>query len=76
MLEEDPEVMLAVWKNIFIKLLGFLALVLMVGILFNLVLALLVLTVQRWRRTKRAEATGTRRTPREGTMKPRAPDGK
>ena len=69
--------MLAVWKNIFIKFLGFLALVLMVGILFNLVLALLVLTVQRWRRTRRAEATGTRRTPtREGTMKSRDPDGK
>ena len=46
MLEEDPEVMLAIWRNIFIKLLGFLALVLMVGILFNLVLALLVLTVE------------------------------
>ena len=76
MLEEDPEVMLAAWKNIFIKLLGFLALVLMVGILLNLVLALLALTVQRWRRTKRTEATGTRRMPKEGTMKPRAPDGK
>ena len=68
MLEEDPEVMLAVWKNIFIKLLGFLALVLMVGILLNLVLALLALTVQRWRRTKRTEATGTRKMPKEGIV--------
>ena len=76
MLEEDPEVMLAAWKNIFIKLLGFLALVLMTGILLNLILALLALTVQRWRRTRRMEATGTRRMPKEGAMKPRAADEK
>ena len=79
MLKEDPEVMLAAWKNIFIKLLGFLALVLMTGILLNLILALLsllALTVQRWRRTRRMEATGTRRMPKEGAMKPRAADEK
>ena len=76
MLEEDPEVMLAAWKNIFIKMLGFLALVLMTGILLNLILALLALTVQRWRRTRRTEATGTRRMPKEGAMKPRAVDEK
>ena len=44
MLREDPEAMLAAWKNIFIKLLGFLALVLMTGILLNLIMALLALT--------------------------------
>ena len=76
MLREDPEAMLAAWKNIFIKLLGFLALVLMTGILLNLILALLALTVQRWRRTRRMEATGTRRMPKEGAMKPRAADEK
>ena len=76
MLREDPEVMLAAWKNIFIKLLGFLALVLMTGILLNLIMALLALTVQRWRRTRRMEATGTRRMPKEGAMKPRAADEK
>ena len=76
MLEEDPEVMLAAWKNIFIKLLGFLALVLMTGILLNLIMALLALTVQRWRRARRLEATGTRRMPKEGAMKPRAADEK
>ena len=76
MLREDPEAMLAAWKNIFIKLLGFLALVLMTGILLNLILALLALTVQRWRRARRLEATGTRRMPKEGAMKPRAADEK
>ena len=76
MLREDPEAMLAAWKNIFIKLLGFLALVLMTGILLNLIMALLALTVQRWRRTRRMEATGTRRMPKEGAMKPRAADEK
>ena len=63
MLVEDQEDMVAVWRHILIKLFGFLALALMVGILLNLVLALLVLTVQRWRRTRRAEATGAKRTP-------------
>ena len=76
MLEEDPEGVLAAWKNIFIKLLGFLALVLMTGILLNLIMALLALTVQRWRRARRLEATGTRRMPKEGAMKPRAADEK
>ena len=76
MLREDPEAMLAAWKNIFIKLLGFLALVLMTGILLNLILALLALTVQRWRRARRLEATGTRRMPKEAAMKPRAADEK
>ena len=76
MLREDPEAMLAAWKNIFIKLLGFLALVLMTGILLNLIMALLALTVQRWRRARRLEATGTRRMPKEGAMKPRAADEK
>ena len=76
MLEEDPEGVLAAWKNIFIKMLGFLALVLMTGILLNLILALLALTVQRWRRTRRTEATGTRRMLKEGAMKPRAADEK
>ena len=77
MLREDPEAMLAAWKNIFIKLLGFLALVLMMtGILLNLIMALLALTVQRWRRARRLEATGTRRMPKEGAMKPRAADEK
>ena len=76
MLVEDPEGVLAAWKNIFIKLLGFLALVLMTGILLNLIMALLALTVQRWRRARRLEATGTRRMPKEGAMKPRAADEK
>ena len=76
MLREDPKAMLAAWKNIFIKLLGFLALVLMTGILLNLIMALLALTVQRWRRARRLEATGTRRMPKEGAMKPRAADEK
>ena len=76
MLREDPEAMLAAWKNIFIKLLGFLALVLMTGILLNLIMALLALTVQKWRRASRLEATGTRRMPKEGAMKPRAADEK
>ena len=76
MLREDPEAMLAAWKNIFIKLLGFLALVLMTGILLNLIMALLALTVQRWRRARRLEATGTRRMPKEGAMKPGAADEK
>ena len=76
MLVEDPEGALAAWKNIFIKLLGFLALVLMTGILLNLIMALLALTVQRWRRARRLEATGTRRMPKEGAMKPRAADEK
>ena len=76
MLEEDPERLLPVWRNIFIKMLGFIALVVMTGILLNVILGLLALTVQRWRRTRRMEATGTRRMPKEGAMKPRAADEK
>ena len=76
MLEEDPEGVLAAWKNIFIKMMGLLALVVMTGILLNVILGLLALTVQRWRRARRLEATGTRRMPKEGAMKPRAADEK
>ena len=76
MLEEDPEGALAAWKNIFIKMLGFIALVVMTGILLNVILGLLALTVQRWRRTRRAGASGTGRMLKEGAMKPRAADEK
>ena len=76
MLEEDPERLLPVWKNIFIKMLGFIALVVMTGILLNVILGLLALTVQRWRRTRRAGASGTGRMLKEGAMKPRAADEK
>ena len=76
MLEEDPERLLPVWRNIFIKMLGFIALVVMTGILLNVILGLLALTVQRWRRTRRAGASGTGRMLKEGAMKPRAADEK
>ena len=76
MLEEDPERLLPVWRNIFIKMLGFIALVVMTGILLNVILGLLALTVQRWRRTRRTGASGTGRMLKEGAMKPRAADEK
>ena len=76
MLEEDPERLLPVWRNIFIKMLGFIALVVMTGILLNVILGLLALTVQRWRRKRRAGASGTGRMLKEGAMKPRAADEK
>ena len=76
MLEEDPERLLPVWRNIFIKMLGFIALVVMTGILLNVILGLLALMVQRWRRTRRAGASGTGRMLKEGAMKPRAADEK
>ena len=76
MLVEDPEGALAAWKNIFIKMLGLLALVVMMGILLNVILGLLALTVQRWRRKRRAGASGTGRMLKEGAMKPRAADEK
>ena len=75
MLVEDPEGTLAAWKNIFIKMLGLLALVVMTGILLNVILGLLALTVQRWRRTRRMGASGTGRMLKERAMKPRAADG-
>ena len=76
MLEEDPEKLLPVWRNIFIKMFGFIALVVMTGILLNVILGLLALTVQRWRRKRRAGASGTGRMLKEGAMKPRAADEK
>ena len=76
MLVEDPEGTLAAWKNIFIKMLGFLALVAMTGILISVILGLLALMVQRWRRTRRMGASGTGRMLKEGAMKPRAADEK
>ena len=72
MLEVDPEKLL----NIFIKMLGFIALVVMTGILLNVILGLLALAVQRWRRKRRARASGTGRMLKEGAMKPRAADEK
>ena len=76
MLEEDLEGVRAAQKKIFIKMLGLLALAVMTGILLNVILGLLALTVERWRRIRRAGASGTGRMPKEGAMKPRAADGK
>ena len=71
MLVEDQEATMAAWRNVLTKLMGLLALGLMAGILFNVVVALLVLIVQRIRR-KEAIRTLTK----EGTMKPRAANGR
>ena len=76
MLEEDLEGVRDAWRNIFIKMAGFFALVVMTGILLNVILGLLALTVQRWWRKRRAGASGTRRMLKEGAMKPRAADEK
>ena len=77
MLVEDQEGIVAEWRLMFVRLLGFLILVPMVGILVTLIIALVVLTFQRWRRIRRKEANGAKRTPPgAGMTKPTVTDGK
>ena len=76
MLEENAEIMEAIWRNVARNLLWFVVYVLLTGILFNGAVALVVLTVERLRRlrTMRTTAMGGTPTAKE-KMKPRDLDG-
>ena len=76
MLEEDAEIMRAIWRNVARNLLWFVVYVLLTGILFNGAVALVVLTVERLRRLRRMKTTATGGTPTtKEKMKPRDLDG-